>query len=186
VVVARLLDDYPFLQTRPGYFYDPLLNDVDIAIRNLVVSLEGKDLAAWNGFMNRVLMDEARMLLCFALRMATYAVRTSSPIQVRFGLLALVLGHRGEDWREVLIDLGVVYDASNRSGGDAKELFEDVAGIVPADGADLLRGFLRRPDLDDILAVMWYAAEQDEAGAFVYRHRPPPLPKPPKPPTQSR
>ena len=82
-----------------------------------------------------------------------------------------MLGFRGEDRRDVLMDLAVVYDAGNRSGGDSKTLFEEVASIVPADGVDLLRGFLRRPDLDDVLTPMWWVADRNDAGDFVYRQR---------------
>ena len=75
------------MRSFPGYGSEPFLNAVDIAIRDLVISFEGKDLEIWDAFMNQVGLEEARMLLCFALRMATYAVRTSSPIQVRFALI---------------------------------------------------------------------------------------------------
>jgi hypothetical protein len=121
--------------------------------------------------MGEVREAEARMLLCFARRMATYAVQIGSPIQVRFGLLASMLGLRGEDRREVLIVLGILYDAGNRSGGDAVMLFNQVAREVPAEGSALLLGFLRRPDLDSVLDKMGFQAGSDDAGKFQYQSR---------------
>ena len=161
---------YPFLSSEAGYGYAPLLNDKDHAIRNFVVSLEGGGVAV-DAVMTRVTGEEARVLLCFARRMATYAVRIGAPIQVRFGLFAAVIGSRGEDWREVQIVLSVLFDAGNRSGGDAPELFEAVARQVPADAATLLRAFLRRTDLKTVLENMGFQPGSDEVGRFEYQKR---------------
>jgi hypothetical protein len=156
---------------RPGYLQEPLLNQTDVSIRDLVVSLEGGNQIAINTFIAQVTEQRARMLLCFARRMAIYSVRTLSPVQVRFGVIAAMLSLRASDRREVLVILGVLFDAGKRSGGDSREIFEEVAKVVPSDGVEMLRSFLRRGDLESILEKMGFGTGHDEGGKFEYQNR---------------
>jgi catechol 2,3-dioxygenase-like lactoylglutathione lyase family enzyme len=108
-------------------------------------------------------------LLAFGERMATRAARAREPRAALLGLVAVGLAWRqAPDVRAALPVLAVLYDAAARAGADPAALFADAGALMPADVAPLFPSFLTRGDLDEIAAVMGFAAGEDRDG-FRYR-----------------
>jgi hypothetical protein len=162
--------DYAALRAMPGYLQQPIPNQTDREIDALIAAIERMDPIARSTAVKGIRSAHTAMLLCYAERMAILAVRTQNVREVEKGIIAAGLACRAApDLREVLVKLGVLWDACLRSGGDGEREFRAAAELVPTEGAKTLVAFASRADLDGILDAMGYTVGSDSAGQFEYK-----------------
>ena len=102
------------------------------------------------------------VLRAFAERMASAAIRNSSPGQLRLGLIALLLTLDGLDARDGLTILPLYYDAILRLRPDPFEFTESVRQIIGDRMAVPLTEFLKRADKS--LKAMGFSEGADADG----------------------
>jgi hypothetical protein len=112
------------------------------------------------------------VLQAYAERAAIRAVREQSREQLVLATKARVVGALdSDDWREALLIMPLIEDASKRLGIELAEVFEDASGVVGQRGAAYLVMWLGRAPEDRTLECMRYEAIEDEDG-FRYRRLP--------------
>ena len=104
-----------------SYAAEPLPSATDDRIRAFVAS----DAAA-NA---RLELKAEWILIVFAGRMASLAVREKSEANVKAGLTALALIRGQVDLRDAIIYLSILYDAALRIGADADAIFQSLADL---------------------------------------------------------
>lgn len=149
------------LTSHEGWGLLPIPQPIDTEIAALVrswLALGDQDRrAALNG------VSEAHQftLLCFSERMASLAVRERNPDHITLGLIALGLDGWRFDWRENAMIVWLHYDAAERIGSNAQELFDAAANVLPEKPAEVLRAFPSRPDRSLELAEYVTTADSD-------------------------
>ncbi|MDR2157095.1 MAG: hypothetical protein LBO81_04890 [Clostridiales Family XIII bacterium] len=125
------------------------------------VSLSKEDkLSVCNG----ISIDIAWLLLCFAINMATYSLRSSNQQYFSNGLTALSMVLGVLDQREILLIMPLYYDVHKRRGLS----FESVLNCNDA-FSKLVRSFLNRDENDKILECMGYTLIIDENNNPTYQ-----------------
>jgi hypothetical protein len=106
------------------------------------------------------------MLIVFASRMASLAVREQSEAHLKAGLGALALIRGQVDLRDAIIYLSILYDAALRIGADADAIFQSFAD---SDGPMIryIAGFPARKAADKTIAAMGFSAIEEPE--FTYR-----------------
>ena len=113
----------------------------------------------------------SRVLLAFAERMASMAVRLTSAANVFIGLVALAAEGRKTDPQANLAALSVLHDAALRIGVDPREAFDEALPFTTKVSAGAFDGFLQRPAEDKSLEAGGYRAGADKDG-FRYERTP--------------
>ena len=108
--------------------------------------------------------DIAWLLLCFAINMATYSLRTSKQEYFYNGLTALGMVLEVLDQREILLVMPLFYDVHKRN----KLSFETILNRND-EFATFLRDFLRRDDKNKSLGCMGYILTRDENNNLFYK-----------------
>jgi hypothetical protein len=106
----------------------------------------------------------SRLLLVFAERMASLAVRLNSRDHLFKGLVALAAEGWTTDSREDLLILSLLHDAAIRIGLDPREAFEQVLPYTTKPVADSLERFLARTPQDKVIEAMGYRVGADADG----------------------
>ena|SRR6266851_3159047 len=106
----------------------------------------------------------ARILLAFAARTASYAVRIQDPAWIRHGLMAAQLALTQEDAREILVIYSILYRGLELLGADPVATFVEVAGWATSDIRDFTIKFTQRDPQDKSIAAMGYVEGSDEDG----------------------
>jgi hypothetical protein len=100
---------------------------------------------------------QSQVLLAYAERMATQAVRDADPLLARAGLIATLLEAEHNDTRESIIVLTLLHDALHKAGADPCREFEEVADLAPGSPATaLIRAFPGRSAENLTLESMGY------------------------------
>ena len=116
-----------------------------------------------------VISEEARrVLVAYAERMASLAVRRHDRSTLVKGLVALMLGGLDENRRESLMLLAPLEDSAARIGVDLTELFQEVSVVVGTPLDQNLMAWLMRDAEDRSLASMGFDVGQDDSG-FRYK-----------------
>jgi hypothetical protein len=105
------------------------------------------------------------ILLYFAERAATLAVRRKDPKLLKLGLIAASLSlSLAPDWRDVLLVFPVLYHAAGMLGVDPAQLFREVGVLFGGEVESDLIDFLQRSDEDKSLKAMGYQLVQEPDG----------------------
>ncbi len=122
------------------------------------------DTNALSEFSRKIELKHWDVLLCFAERAATLAVRRQDRKLLKLGLVAAGLVWPVADWRDVLVVLPVLYHAAGMLGMDPAQLFHEVGSLFGGEVEAELTGFLERSDEDKSLAVMGYKLIREPDG----------------------
>lgn len=110
----------------------------------------------------------AWILLAFADRAASYAVRIQAASWVGHGVMAAQLAATKIDPREALVIYSILYRAIELLDGDPISAFQEAASRVPVQIGDFTMEFALRDDEDKSIASMGYVEGVDDDGfAFV-------------------
>lgn len=111
-----------------------------------------------------ITVDLAWVLLCFAIRMATYSLRLSSQKYFTNGLYALSMTLGKLDKRELLVVLPLYYEVQKRNSWSFNEFLKQ-----NDDFSSMLSNFICRREEDKSLECMGYILEVDENNNKVFR-----------------
>lgn len=133
----------------------------DAALADLCHAYRDGSPAARSFLRAQVKNELAWSLLTFSKRVAVQAVRQGKANLLRDSLLAQALENLAAgDVRDNMVALGLIYHCMRTLQADPVALFEAVADLAGPAISQLLRDFVRRPDLDDILPLMgWYEVQ---------------------------
>jgi len=136
---------------RDPYLLQPFPTDLDEALGAVVSefrAMSEMDRRSWKALANYSQRD-SQILLTYAVRMATQALRESSTNRLIDGLVAHLIEGERNDWRENVIVLTLLFDAAKKLGEEPLRRFDTVASLAPGDPAsDTLLGFRKRkPDV---------------------------------------
>jgi hypothetical protein len=112
--------------------------------------------------------EHTDVLLGFAERMASLAVRLSRRDLIEEGLAAVVLERGMLDAREDMLVLAPLCDSAETLGLDAGALFRAAASLLPGELSRIVAAFPDRPAKSRGLDAMGYVASSDDDG-FRYR-----------------
>jgi hypothetical protein len=111
-----------------------------------------------------ITVDMAWLLLCFGIRMATYALRFSSQRYFSNGLFAISMTVGVLDSREALVVLPLYCDVQKKKNLYFEEMFN-----LNNEFATLLKDFSNRDAKDKSLECMGYSLEIDENNTPTYQ-----------------
>jgi hypothetical protein len=112
--------------------------------------------------------EHTDVLLGFAERMASLAVRLNRGDLIEQGLAAVVLERGMLDVREDMLVLAPLCDSAERLGLDARTLFRAAASLLPGGLSKVVAEFPDRPARSRGLEAMGYLVSSDGDG-FRYR-----------------
>jgi hypothetical protein len=149
-----------------GYGLGPLPRVRDAQIGQIIDRLGQNEFASLQEFFDS---DHADMLLAFAERMASLAVRRQSRQDIHRGLLAAgIAASLSIDSREVILILPLMWHSAEIIGLDPCQEFVLVAEELKGDAGVFLETFTLRSARDRDIQVMGYIESVDEEG-FRYR-----------------
>jgi hypothetical protein len=151
-----------------GYGPRPIPDAIDQKVRELVTYLGDADPSTRNAIFSMMSEHHGLVLLAFAERMASLAVRTRNLQFIREGLEALAYGIRLVDDREVLMVLSLLYRSSIHLDLDAAGFFAGTIGLGGEMFDSFLLSFPRRNEEDRSIGAMGYIESRDQDG-FRYR-----------------
>lgn len=111
-----------------------------------------------------VSIDIAWLLLCFAIKMATYSLRLSEQRYFSNGLTALGIVLGIMDQREILLIIPLYYDASKQKGLSFAKILNQNDEF-----SAFVRSFLSRNEDDKTLECMGYKLVLDENNNPIYQ-----------------
>lgn len=147
-----------------GYGPLPIPQHRDVQIVELLQAWLALDAPSRLAAAQNLQPSQCSVLSAFGNRMASLAVRENDTGRIHYGLLALGLGTRGGDNRNIEMILSLHYDAAHRLAGDADRLFEGAAQLLPAWAAQTLRMFAARIEADKLPQAMGYRSGRDADG----------------------
>lgn len=115
--------------------------------------------------------ETAGILLSYAARMASYAVRERSDAWIKYGLIAAQLALAGSDDRDVTVVLSLLFRAGELIDVNVIELFLNVARLAPTRGGTVQEFAEREPPFRSIEAMGFREGNDD----FGFRFMPKPI-----------
>jgi len=109
-------------------------------------------------------LSTAHILLGFAQRAASYAIRINDVTWTRHGLMAAQLTLGEEDTREVLVIYSLLYRALELLDADPMNIFEESARRAPHKFGAVTMEFAQRDAADKSIAAMGYVESEDRDG----------------------
>jgi hypothetical protein len=129
------------------YLAQPFPTPLDEALDAVVSgfrSMPDSARASWKGAIPFSQRD-SQILITYAIRMATQALREGSTSRITNGLIAHLIEGERDDWRENIIALTLLFDAAKKLGVEPLPVFDEMASLAPGDAAaETLRGFRKR------------------------------------------
>lgn len=147
-----------------GYGRRPIPDAVDSEVRGLVNGLRDADPGTRDALLSLMTEHHGSVLLAFAERMASLAVRSRDPQFLRDGLGALAFGSRLVDSREAVLILSLVYRSLEKLGMDATGLFAGAIGLGDESFDACVRAFPSRDKKDRAIKAMGYTEGRDRDG----------------------
>jgi hypothetical protein len=143
------------------YAAQPLPASLDDRVRTFVASERAADKQP------QLTREAEWVLIVFAGRMASLAVRENSEAHVQSGLAALALIQGQVDLRDAIIYLSILYDAAVRIGAQADTIFKSFAD---AEGPMIryIVAFPARKPEDKAISAMGFSVIEAPEG-FIYR-----------------
>ena len=111
-----------------------------------------------------VSQDLARVLVVFAERMATIALRTRDDEPLRRGLLALGLAVGRDEEREILVVLPLLRHSAERHGVELEGIYQEARGHLPPDARSFLDGLIGHDGQRPGISEMGYEVRNDPEG----------------------
>lgn len=138
-----------------GYFRAAMPSEWDDKIAQQIANSLGADV--WEEILNKTEKRHWDILLYFAERAATLAVRRKDPEHLKRGLIAAGLSWTlAPDWRDVLLVFPVLYHAARMLNMDPEQLFHEVGRMFGGEVESEFTKFLQRSEEDKSLEVMGY------------------------------
>ncbi len=127
---------------RTDYLNAPLPSPEDDEIAALVEDFAAEGSSHRAGPSQRLTQVHQQVLVVFAVRMASQAVREGSVAHLRHGLLAMALASHaaGSDWRDLALQFEPLEDAGRRIGSRAGSVFEEAGRLANRRIAGIIRG----------------------------------------------
>jgi|SRR5439155_8209784 len=141
------------------YLRQPFPIELDEAITGLVEAFRQLDIGSRSSWAKALPMEvgDSQLLLTYAVRMATQALRNGSPDHIKDGLAAVLLEGERDDWRENVIVLSLLNDAAKNIGTNPLLLFEEAARMAPSlPSRETIREFPRRKPEELAIEAMGY------------------------------
>jgi hypothetical protein len=167
-VEAEQLIDHLCSNAIALYALRPIPTAMDEDVRQLLNLLFPKDGSICTEILNKLNQQHGFLLNGFALRMASYSVRTCENIYIKQGIRALNAASRLIYWKEVIPTLVLLYNSMIKIDADPKELLIS----LPCAGRQFklqIEEFEKRNEYQRSVVAMGYAESQDKDG-FLYVH----------------
>ena len=142
----------------------PIPDPIDDEVRELVRSVDEADWETRKVLFGLMNAHHGWVLLAFAERMASLAVRTGNPQNVSEGLEALAYGAQFIDLREAILIMSLLYRSATKLNLDAVVLFDEAARLGDADFAAVARTYPSREEHSRSIAAMGYIESDDHDG----------------------
>jgi len=115
------------------YFGLPLPSEVDGHFAAVVAAFVDSDERFRTSLGQSLTRVQSELLMAFAIRMASLAVREDAATRLRVGLLATALASRvpDPDWRDFALQLPPIEDAASRLGESTRSAFAEAARLAP-------------------------------------------------------
>jgi hypothetical protein len=157
--------DSPFRKN--PFVRQPFPTDLDEAISDLIGRFvdadRGERLQFWE--MLQPTREQSQVLLAYAERMATQALRQADVALIREGLIAVQLEGKRDDWRETIISLTLLYDAITRLHAPAADMFHRVAKLAPKlEVSESIRKYSQRAPANRTIESMGYELRMSGQG----------------------
>ena len=152
---------------KPLYTFRPIPCELDQIVQGLVELFMNATPAERGEIIATIPSDDGGFLICFAGRMATMGVREHSRERLLEGLVALIVEDYKVDFRDTLIRVAPIYDATLKIGVEPEELFSEAAAFYSNETAIDIANFPARPQEKRTLAAMGYK-ESSDADGFKY------------------
>ena len=162
-VLRRLGSDYTH-----GYGPAPIPSIIDSEVSELVALLVAANGPERHDVLCRMAEVHGFVLVAFAERMASYAVRRQEPGLIARSLSALAIAVDLLYVKEALPVVSLLYRSIQKLGLDPRDVFADNGGYGNAVLDRFLGDFLRRSDEDRTVEAMGYVEGSDPDG-FRYK-----------------
>jgi hypothetical protein len=147
------------------WFTSEMPNEVDEEITAIVKACNELDDESKTALRGRLTLEQKSLLLAFADRMASFAVRIKSLEPLMMAMMAMFLQIGIGDVREDILRLTLVHAAAQKIGVDPRFVFMESARQFGLEDTSGLEAYLRRSDKDKSLESMGYV-EGDDAYGF--------------------
>lgn len=116
--------------------------------------------------MSGITREESGLLFGIAMSAAVWAVRESAPERLRFGVLALLVENKTEDFRETLMHLCLLNHSAEKLGVNLEPVYREVRPVASPETAELLDSYFREGERN--ISAMGYEEIMEKDG-FGYR-----------------
>ncbi len=148
-----------------GYGPRPIPDPLDARVHLLVGLIDGSGRNADAGaILSRMAQHHGSLLVAYAGRLASQAVRKGDPELIREGLKAAAFGSRLDDPREAIMILSLLYRSLEKLKADPSRFFGEASGLGDPYFDTNLRGFPSRSEEDRSIGAMGYIEGSDEGG----------------------
>lgn len=158
-------------EQRGNYFYEPIPVPLDRVLHDLIAAFAEADARSQRQLAEGLTQRQRNLITSFGVRLASMAVRNHDSELVVLGLVAQWLGWPGvEDFRERVMSLAPLYQATTKLEASPAALFERAATIVhDEEFRDVLRAFDSRPEATKSLKALGY---REVMGRDGFRYEP--------------
>lgn len=129
----------------PDYYQRPIPSDLDTAVGGLVSVFIDGEAETRERLLSASRKENSFTLIVFAERMATLAVRESSPRRIRDGLVALIIEGFKFDYRDNMCVWAPLYHSAVKLGADPDLIFREAASLANTEVSRWLIDFANRP-----------------------------------------
>jgi hypothetical protein len=113
---------------------------------------------------NSLTKGQLDVLKAYSERMASRAVREQNKQWIVLGLIAANVDAWRVDWRDNVLVVTLHYNACERLGISANDVFSEAAAVLPLNVSRAFTLFLKRDPADKTLESMGYVASTDSDG----------------------
>jgi hypothetical protein len=151
-----------------GYGLSPIPSPIDEKVRNLVASFEAMDITSRQVTLSN--MDERHgfVLIAFAERMSSLAVRTKNVDLIAEALSALAISARLVYFKEVMPVVSLLYRSAQNLGIDPRRPLSDPFCVGDEGFSEFVNKFPDRSHEDRSIEAMGYEENSDGDG-FLYK-----------------
>ena len=145
---------------------NPSINKLDDLIRLVCVRYSSADKDIRSTMRSSISMDQFYTLLRFARRSSVFGMQQSNSDLIADGLTAITMIEINRvDYRDILMNLALLYHALNKTGADSDAVFVRKAEIAEQKIAELLIGFVEQsPEYRDLRKSWGYAEVYTDVG----------------------
>jgi len=152
---------------KPLYSFRPIPCELDEIVHGLVELFMNATPSERSEIIGLIPSDDGGFLIAFASRMATMGVREQSRERILDGLVALIMEDYKVDFRDTLMRVAPLYDATLKIGLDPEAVFREAAAFFGNETATNIVDFPSRPPELRTLNGMGFK-ESSDADGFRY------------------